>query len=136
MSPPVRPRSTPPLASASAPLSAISRRNGLVEASLAVLLSAAVVPAPTPPVAAPISPSRPTWAQSTSPVANFWMPALAPPAINPPDAAISAMPAGPPTPVNISATPPTIIAPAARYSQFSPAQSADFANPFWPISSR
>ena len=67
---------------------------------------------------------------------NFWIPALAPPAINPPDAAINAMPAGPPTPVNIRATPPTIIAPAARYSQFSPVQSAALANAFRPISSR
>ena len=34
----------------------------------AIQNQAAVVPAPTPPVAAPIKPSRPTWAQSTSPV--------------------------------------------------------------------
>lgn len=80
---------------------------------------AAATPAPPPaaPATPPIAVSTPTRPQSTDP---FWCccaPADNPPDINAPP--IVAAPIGPPTPVAITATPPTTSAPAAMYSQLS-----------------
>ena len=80
---------------------------------------ATATPAPPParPATPPIAASTPTRPQSTEPFSCFCIPAERPPDISAPP--IMAAPIGPPTPVAITAIPPTISAPAAMYSQLS-----------------
>ena len=80
-----------------------------------------VMAAPVPPPIAPMAMSTPTWLQLTSPVRARCEPALMPPDSRAPP--IIAAPIGPPTPVHMITTPPTIRAPAAMYSQLSDTQS-------------
>ena len=78
---------------------------------------------------APIAASLPTAPQSTDPLPCFCSAMLMPPDTSAPDTDIRARLAGPPTPVNIRATPATMAAPATRYSQLSATHAPAAARP-------
>src|SRR5262249_2306916 len=94
---------------------------------LVILTAAAPAPPPIRPVTPPIAASTPTLPQSTLPLADFCDQIEPPAPVRAP--AIIAAPMGPPTPVAMTASPPTISAPAALYSQLSLTQFPAAAMP-------